>query len=835
MEKNTVLKLYYPDGGDVTIAQAFRVGTNEDYTVTFKTDPSQLYKDVWSNTYQDLYFRLYYTDGSSNLSVYHPHNLTSKTAEKFREIKSNFDQREGGGIKSFRFHTADYDRHTIYDHDGSAYTTFSFCDTSTGANCDGTITHAALSLNVSDDGLDSSYNCMDTTKDCSVSLDDIFVDRENQVEIELVNSGGEVVQSSTLDKGMLIGALSDDVKIRIYLRSYKKTESPSVSDGNILSGLPITVEAGDIKLNVTSNRFASGYIIPPKSEYEDETMDEIRSKCIDNFNGGAEVDCSDYDVENGATLARVTSMQGGIIATWNDSIGDYDLSLDDTFLFVIKNRWGKGIDAGINPTIFLPDLNTTLYYPGGDNDTTERDNYCDEYVAPDTSNECCYNSDGVYRTSNMACTINNFPDKTGTRSGDEQSKYMMTQIVSFFATIFDGSTAFTDSDWDSVTMPNIDIYEIHGEPNGSGKMESDDAGLDWIDADSEDVLELFDEAAEAIKDARTAAGLDYRIAIPSLLGNNMLFDTDYLSEAVLSYLDPSIFTELTFHPYYNNVDALMPEKAFEKWDEVEEILSDACASSASDCWDDFPIHFTEWGKTHEDFDPECQEDGDVYWERALGDEAFAKITARETLTFLNLPIEGLYRYGNFNNEQEGYLGDCWYAYPDGAFNIMNRKPGGTLDGDSSTYTTYEQSDAGVSFYSISRYLSDASPYESEVHLDDKNSASDNEHYYSALFLGSDGNYYLGLWWYRDYQYGVNDNGYGADYMNYMNDTRDNGFTAQRIHNITLKDIGTPLSATLIPLTGDTESSLTIEENEEGNPVIMGVEFGEMPVLVKLTM
>ena len=60
-------------------------------------------------------------------------------------------------------------------------------------------------------------------------IDNVFTDRENQIEIELISLGGRVVQSSTLDTGFRVESAERIERIRIWLRTDKNEDSQLIA------------------------------------------------------------------------------------------------------------------------------------------------------------------------------------------------------------------------------------------------------------------------------------------------------------------------------------------------------------------------------------------------------------------------------------------------------------------------------------------------------------------------------------------------------------------------------------------------------------------------------
>jgi len=222
------------------------------------------------------------------------------------------------------------------------------------------------------------------------------------------------------------------------------------------------------------------------------------------------------------------------------------------------------------------------------------------------------------------------------------------------------------------------------------------------------------------------------------------------------------------------------------------------------------------------------------------------------LSLLSLPFEKIHLYGAFSPEQEYLDGNvqvaqenrCWGVLADANYSIWDRVAGSGIlaqpSGASSapnevnrlndSASVYRPNEAGVAYLRIAQFLSRSSPLATSVERATSKERAEREQYFVRGYRDGDGHQWLGLWWYPTFTHGP-----VSRFFDWITGVGDLGFQQTRVHRLSLK--GHYVSAQMIRLdiAAASPSSLWVQYDALNDQTwIEGVEFGEFPVLVRLT-
>lgn len=757
-------------GSNAYIAQHFEVDPGETYRLSYTIENAA--------NLADSAFLIYLKYEGSSLG----HDLTYDTPTVSGDsqlILASHDA-EDEGRQHLRLNIIDSDSHLSYhDADDSALTTTFNHNPRLDSNST-TIEHAALVPDI-------------IAGSGSVVIDDIFLDWEDQIEIEILDSGGNVVQTSNLDTGFLVDEIASggNATVRVHLRSHKSDESPRVTALTVSDGMAMTVNVGAAVATFTKPRLGLGGAIPPHSEYDDATRSAVRTLCADFLaDDGSTMNCWQLFAASGAVPYRSFMSISDVTLTWSDTLQDYEPTLSPSAQIKV-DRINEAIGYGL-------DVNLRFHT-----------NYTSAI-------------DWLSRYGNA-----NAPS----RSEEELARYLIGKYAAFLAGYFDG-----EDDDDDAGL--IDDFDIFGETNMSWSQP------DWIAA--ADIPAFADEVAAAIQAVRPDAKIGGLGIHPNA---DPAFDSDYQS-TLLTQLTPAYWTHTSYHPY-TAFGSFTPEDAAEQWnDELSPLLN-------ANGWQDKSVWFTEYGYNRHSYDPYCHDSDSsgsyaydtsstASWSRGFGLTEFGKQVARATLINLSLPVEEILYWGPFFPSDEG---TCWDAHATAFMPLFDRRAGsGSISGVDEP-TVYDANSGGKAFLTIANAASQSDSLLAEVSEVDGGDLADDEKYYTVALKDQNDDVVLGLWWYKTYLYGTQYS--ETKYMNYLYGAKDHdaenaagsdvraygaydyGFEDRRVHQVTVTGLASQVaSASLVQMDGSSDS-LAVSTDADGNTVIAGVAFGEEPVLVKL--
>lgn len=813
------------------LLQIVPVVPDEEYTFRADVDASRMAADYYvasagETETQQLAVGIGFTDSSyRNVTFLNPGNhetastlqLASYEPDEIYDGRVGFKIRTMGCGERVKYAAssgtwpADVTFDMCEDAGGAALTAVSDDGTSSAAYSEGDIDYASIYFlnswfGVSGDPADDSgYYAL---------IDNATLYRDKEIEIQILDAGGNVLQSSTVEDGFYVDPNEDIATLRIYLRSSKPDAAPVINSVAVKDGWDVEVTAGAVAAEFAESRLGTLFVVGPKSDMLNEDL-PIRSLCTDPLEGDEIACLSSLNSRYGTNGYRWGLSPGHLQATLNADGTDYDFALTESgeiYLNRVVEFSGYGMDM-----LAILQKDGTVYYDDPD--------------------------DG--RSWAVGTSVNELPDPAGVRSETEQAYYLMEKYAHFWTGLFNGTTTYTYAhikSGASAVLPKVTRWEIFNEDNINETT--------WLDLpawgheeDAAARAAIAEEMADLAEDMARIVKADIPDAEVSFTGMaahyGPVFNTDDLSD-YLVHLDSSLFDVANFHPYADMVRAENREDVVRsRWDETVSVLS-AHGFSGKD------VIFTEYGNTREIYDPGCAYDADLGryatqssanldWERGYGEEEFGKLIARETLTLLGLPVAMVKPYGahNYANESHGFSAEadgsggyeCWRSHSLYNFHFFERVGGtGILSGVDEP-TKYEANDAGTAYLTIAKHLAVSNPVETSISSTDAFTATSGDYYRAQAFDLADGSHAVALWWCRDYNYGVN-----VPWMGYMG--ADAGFEEKRVFNVALTGMTDVNSAKLVRLDGTPEESIPVSVSG-AITTLQNVVVGEMPVLVKL--
>lgn len=742
-----------------SLSQFFKVlYPGDEYKLDFTMDISSLGE---KNGIDQLFYTSlsFYDENFDQLNFIHPSEdvevskisiLSSYSLEKYPE-------KNGKISESFLFKTIDCEDHIKYTPGDATYdeeVRFNHCLSYDEED----IQYGLIEFLVNWDGSGSPI------------LDDVVLDYPRSIEIEIFDSSGTLVQSST-EQSFYVEEFNGDGTLRLYLRSLHPLKTPLVKSLTIKDSQDLSVSIGSKLETFTEPRvgFAGG--IPPTPEWADSF--ELQSLCLDPFNGNTPLNCLDFFTKYDASryranipLSYIDTKLSGTTYSFAFREGNYDDKLDsETLLSHIAQAEESGMDI-----LMIIDAN------------------CEGTYYWDKSYNCFWDMEGE---------LNSEFDPTSSDDSDdvEQSIELMAQYTSWLASQFDGTHSYTFNDGIVVKLPKVRYWEIGVETNLANN------GIQWyIDLTDEQEATYLSSIASEVKKIYPSAFIATNLN-PYNTYIHQMFHYDYL-ENVLSQVDASFYTHFDFNAY-NDGNEVKPEEFLVDYEYLKEkdYFSD---------WKDKTLGSGEHSYSQYIYDPACLDS----WERGYGMESYTKLTARNMLVLLGSPFEYISDYNFFNGEgfARGQQDTCWRSDNYGMTQIFERVPGtGILEGISEP-SVFELNDAGLAVFILSKHLSVSSPYSVFV-----------EEGYAGAFLESNkGKKYLALWQVPSVKYTL-------DYMSYTSGYKDTGYEEKELVDVSLEGIDGVSSVTLIHLDGSSDEILSVKDN-----VIQGVLLeGDMPVLLSL--
>ncbi len=793
-----------------TLFQFFRVHPGESYRLTFDIDPSGL------DSGQAVTVRLsFYTNDPLGTGPTGPFGRLLLRQAKFQDTTKTtetiqiFRTEPGDGPQSevkLRFRIIDAEDHLIYQGGDGEYpddVMFNFTRDDVGgplpvvdpaldttdaayiirsAYTADDIVYAAVELAPNWRGSSSAY----------AIVDNVRLVREDQVEVVLLDAFDNPIESSTLLTGFRVTERPST--IRVYLRTSIPTETPSVESITICDGFRVDLAAGAEIGNIDQNRLGFTGFISPRLDWNDKTLPDIRTEIVDPSTGVAE-NALTYLVNHG-------------ISRWRNALLASYLNMS------YSTSTGLGL--------CLRDNETDHYHIDGQVLATRYRNLADagftilEIIEPDG----IIDDSGKYTST--------FDDAPTTPSDKASLHIDFTRLVTELCS--DGATHMF-ADGSSVDFPVISNYQVSVETN----LGTDDAWY-WIlfppVPNYAAHVEQLNDMAAAIQGASPTGAT---IATSISTTTQGCFAADYFSNLWSSApaygLDASLFTYLGINTFSNSV--CTPEM-------FPAAIGDLRTGYLDPSWAGYDLAIGAFSEKRTIYDPgPCFVNGT--WDRAYGEDLFAKRVARATLNNLRLPAKEIYYYALFDESwvsgsgcppgynlcfDPGWKSGTWTTLLDRVDGTGLLGWGDALEtGNFTTATQYIPNRGGIAFLEIGEILSSASPYESSLrkyHL-----TSPQEYYHHALFKDLDGNWIVALWFFKEYDY-------ATDAGDWLSGAYDSGFLETRLVDLVLpSSLGSVSRATLIPLDGQYAESLRIGTLPSGNSIVDGMAVGEMPVLVKL--
>ncbi|MBL90751.1 MAG: hypothetical protein CMH56_02945 [Myxococcales bacterium] len=697
-------------------------------------------------------------------------------------------------------------------HDASVVQ--SFCDselTDGGVSDEGpSLRYGALSFGVSWYG-NATYNGY------YAGIDNVFLDRENQIEIELISLGGRVVQSSTLETGFRVESAERIERIRIWLRTDKDEDSPSLSQLHIVDATPLGITIAEQPRAVfDKSRIGLSGALPPKADWDDASLMRLRSYCLNTLDddsepagsGGGVGDntvqlgsdaaphCWDFLSDHGAGRIRTFFPVDALDFAVNEDGDNHDVVIQNTSGYErTLNRFIEMVDRGLDVLLLLMPLR--------------------QGASPNVFSE------GLNAPSDF------YADPVGTdgRSGDAQIRHLNALLSAHVAGLFDGQQSYTSGST-SMGLPLIDDFETFNEINISS--------IDWTDASG--LVDLQNESCQAVAEVRT----DANISSSGLSAGDAFFPTEYVLEH-LGDLDETSFTHNNFHPYAQGGEP--PENIGLAWLAHWEAVNDAFPNNT---WGSKGTYLGEYGFSHFKYDPFCYLNNQTgkyetasssmqKWVRGYGDSAFSKLVARATLKALQQPVDAVFYWSAFTNGDEAYGGDyaCWKRHDTLNHHLFQEAENLEFTSTEQSASVFQANDAGEVWLRLASHLGGLNPHSATLERLGHESTRPDEHYYAAAFSAGEERY-LAVWWYKNYNYGSLKTDSNSAFLNYITGTMDDGFEEKRTHNLVLQqNISEVERATLIDLQSGVETELDVERDEQDLPVLRQVPVGEMPTLIRL--
>jgi hypothetical protein len=761
--------------GTGNLEQIFKIEPGEEFALSFTANTA-------STDDKTLFLGLtFYDSNFKALNFTYPvDDTTHASLSAFRIYKSASDDIEEDII----LRTMDCDDFTKYHKGDGLYpddVIFNMCEDSSGnpqTNEDGTaydaddVAYAGISFNVnySADGKTATLR--------SASVQDM-----NQIRLSVIDSSGGIIQESNNAGELYVESLNADATLRVTLRTLNDDKTPKITTLDLDDAIAATVEASSTVVEeFTKARMGATLAIPPTVEWADRDSD-LRSECVDDFDGGTAINCWAFLTKYGVNRMRYAIPSSYFKTTLSGTT--YSFEFRDGFVTnkleagTLLRRFAEASDYGMDILMIVEaDCEGQYWWDGGWQD-------------------CYWDKNG-----NLNAAFDPTPSDASDNVANEMELYR--QYTVNLATIFDGTHQATFSTG-TIDLPKVDAFEIGVETNISQSI--------WYDGftDAEEMAFLADQAA-AIKSVNPDAIVETSVN-PENSSTVQAYPYDYL-ESILSGVDPTNYTHFNYNTFNDGYE-VKPEDWITAWPELQ-------GESYFSGWKDKKLSVGAFDYGHAAYDPysECKQ---TTWDRdnQHGIAASSKLMARMLITNLTLPNEDIYDYTLFSSE--GYYGgnityhECWRS-EDGMGNIFDRVPDtGTLSGKDEP-TQYKLNEEGTAYMTIAKNLSISSPYATTV-------ASDDTTLHATLFKDKDGGKILALWQRDPYKY-------GTDYMSYMNGQWDDGYTAKRAVKVTVKNL-TAASATLIRLDGSAEESLTVTTSGSDAVISNVILEGDMPVLIRL--
>lgn len=760
--------------GTGNLEQIFKIEPGEEFALSFTASTA-------STGDETLFLGLtYYDKNFKALKFTYPVNDTTVSSlSAFRTYKAATDDLE----EEFLIRMMDCEDFTKYHKGDGLYpddVIFNMCEDASGnpqTNEDGTaytvndIAYAGISFNV-------NYNTVGET----ATLKTASIKDMNPIHISVIDSSGAVIQESSNANELYVESLSTDATLRITLRTLSNSKTPEITSLDLDDAIGATVETSSTVVEeFTKARMGATLAIPPTTEWVDR--DDLRSECLDDFDGGTALNCWEFLTKYGINRMRYAIPSSYFKTTLSGTT--YSFEFRDGFVTnkmeagTLLRRFAEANAYGMDILMIVEgSCEGQYWWDGGWQD-------------------CYWDKDG-----NLNAAFDPTPNDTSDNVANEMELYR--QYTVNLATIFDGTHQATFSTG-TIDLPKIDNFQIGVETNIAQAI--------WYNnfTDAEEMAFLADQAA-AIKGVNPSANVQTSVN-PENSSTVQAYPYDYL-ESILSGVDPTNYTHFNYNTFNDGYE-VKPEDWLTAWPALQ-------SKTYFSGWKDKKLSVGAFDYPHSTYDPypDCNQ---TTWDRRQqhGIAASSKLMARMLLTNLTLPNEDIYDYTLFSGE--GYYGgnityhECWRS---GASmgNIFDRvTDSGSLSGKDEP-TQYKLNAEGVSYITIAKNLSISSPYATNVDSNDTT-------LHATLFKDKDGGKILALWQRDPYKY-------GADYMSYMSGQWDNGYTSKRAVSVRLKDVST-VSATLIRLDGSSEESLTVTASGSDTVISNVVLDGDMPVLIQL--
>ena len=661
--------------------------------------------------------------------------------EEENQIRLNtFDDRAGWRRENLLFRTLDCGEHVLYESGAVAHDE-SFSQKACASENEDRLVYGALSFGLSW-YQDSSYN------NYFAQVDNVFLDRDDQIEVVLMGEGDEVLQSSTVASGFFVRTKDIVKRLRIYLRSDVATRSPRVSRLQILDAMPLEVSFSDHPRDVFGlPRMGTSGTLPPKTNWDDAALRSLKSYCEDFAIEGSSVNQTSYEEE------YVLENENGVFPHCWHLLRNYGASRLRTFFPIDVFDVSSADDGPLQVEIASPTTYERMLHRF---------------------------SEMVEKELDVLMLLMPLDDAQAQSFGDDdRARHVVTSSAAFLAERFKGGQTHTGNGY-SLNLPLIDDFETFNEINITK--------ITWADADQ--LTSLQNDVCEAITSVRH----DANISSSGLSSGENFFPTDYVQGHIDDLTCPG-FTHSNYHPYAQGGQP--PEEIGKSW-----VAHWGQVNKPS--WANRKTFFGEYGFSQFKYDPYCgpTESGKFVtgttlqkWVRGYGEREMAKLVARATIKALQQPAEGVYYWSPFTNGEEAYGGgyDCWKRHETLNHHLFVDAEQQSESGDSHVFASTA---AGRAWLRIAHHLSSSSPHVTAVQRLGEFPARQDEHYYAAAFTVGEARY-LALWWYRDYLLGNLKENPNSAFMNYLEGTMDDGFGDRRGHTVVLANVPMISSATSI--------------------------------------
>ncbi|MDP6931350.1 MAG: hypothetical protein QGG40_00470, partial [Myxococcota bacterium] len=287
----------------------------------------------------------------SNLTIHEAEDWDGEAFDTTTHLRVVFHEGPED-VSTFRTRLAVPDceiRYPYVDPTGSDSVSFQTIDPGE-LDCEETLTHASLRFQFTTEGSGLAY------------LDQVFLDREDQLEVRILDASdgvaGEILQRSTLDTGFTVLDLGDEVSqvvVQVWLRTDRPDASPSVSSIRACSALSLDVQVGEPLATHTDARLGFSGALPPVSEYHDPGRSSLRTECIDPVNG-TQNPCWEVLADNGLLQRRTSDLDlDAFEVTWDER---FELDTTNQTIAYLR-RLEQGVEAGLIPLVTLS-LNADL-------------------------------------------------------------------------------------------------------------------------------------------------------------------------------------------------------------------------------------------------------------------------------------------------------------------------------------------------------------------------------------------------------------------------------------------------------------------------------------------